>query len=102
MKHTDRKGFTEYVNEYVPFMEFITTANGNIFLSIGGYDGGNVFTNGLEGNRFNGKMNIPFTDTKAIDKFIVNAAKFTGDAAPKVTYTEYCISLTRPQSSLKK
>ena len=86
MKNTDRKGFIEYVNEYVPFMEFMTTAKGTIFLSICGYDGGNVFADGLGGN----KMNIPFTDTKAIDKFIANAAKLTGDAAPKVTYTEYC------------
>ena len=92
MKNTDRKGFTEYVNEYVPFMEFITTTKGTIFLSICGYDGGNVFADGLEGNRFNGKMNIPFTDTKAIDKFIVNAAKSTGDKAPEVTYTEYCLA----------
>ena len=90
MKHTDRKGFIEYVNEHAPFIEILTTTKGTIFLSIGGYDGGNVFADGLEGNQLDGKMNIPFTDTKAIDKFIVNAAKFTGDAAPKVTYTEYC------------
>ena len=90
MKHTDRKGFIEYVNEHAPFMEFMTITNGTIFLSIGGYDGGNVFVDGLEGNKLNGKMNIPFTDTKAIDKFIADAAKSTGDKAPKVTYTEYC------------
>ena len=90
MKNTDREGFIEYVNEYVPFMEFITTTKGTIFLSICGYDGGNVFVNGLEGTKFNGKMNIPFTDTKARDKFIANGAKSTGDAAPKVTCTEDC------------
>ena len=90
MKHTDRKGFIEYVNEHIPFMEFMTTTNGTIFISICGYDGGNVFADGLEGTKFNGKMNIPFTDTKAIDKFIADAAKSTGDKAPKVTYTEYC------------
>ena len=90
MKHTDRKGFTEYVNEHAPFIEFMTTTNGTIFLSIEGCDGGNVFADGLEGTTFNGKMNIPFTDTKAIDRFITDIAKFTGDAAPKVTYTEYC------------
>ena len=74
MKHTDRKGFIEYVNEHAPFMEFMTTTNGTIFLSICGYDGGNVFADGLEGT----------------DKFIADAAKSTGDKAPKVTYTEYC------------
>ena len=68
----------------------MTTTNGTIFLSIGGYDGGNVFADGLEGTKFNGKMNIPFTDTKAIDKFIVNVVRFTGYAVPKMTYTEYC------------
>lgn len=83
MKHTDRKGFIEYVNEHAPFIEFITTNNGTIFLSIGGCDVGSVFADGLE-------MNVPFTDTKVIDQFIANAAKFNGDAAPKVTYTEYC------------
>ena len=90
MKHTDRKGFIEYVNEHAPFIEFMTTTNGTIFLSIEGCDGGNVFADGLEGTTFNGKMNIPFTDTKAIDRFITDAARFTGDKAPKVTYTEYC------------
>ena len=73
-----------------PFMEFMTTTKGTIFLSICGYDGGNVFADGLEGNKLNGKMNISFTDTKAIDKFIADAAKFNGDKASKVTYTEYC------------
>ena len=90
MKHTDRKGFIEYVNEHAPFIEILTTTKGTTFLSICGYDGGNVFADGLEGTKFNGKMNIPFTDTKAIDKFIANAVRFTGYAAPKVTYTEYC------------
>lgn len=90
MKHTNIKGFIEYVNEHVPFIEFMTTTKGTIFLSIGGCDGGNVFADGLEGTKLNGKMNIPFTDTKAIDKFIADATKFNGDAAPKVTYTEYC------------
>ena len=90
MKHTNIKGFIEYVNEHAPFIEFINATNGAKFLSIGGCDGGNVFADGLEGNKLNGKMNIPFTDTKAIDQFIANAAEFTGDEAPKVTYTEYC------------
>ena len=90
MKHTNIKVFIEYVNEHAPFIEFTNTTNGTMFLSIGGCDGGNVFADGLEGNKLNGKMNIPFTDTKAIDKFIVNAVRFTGYAAPKMTYTEYC------------
>lgn len=58
MKHTDRKGFIEYVNEHAPFIEILTTTEGTIFLSIGGFDGGNVFADGLEGNQFDGKMNI--------------------------------------------
>ena len=90
MKHTDRKGFIDYLNEHAPFIEILTTTTGTSFLSIGGFDGGNVFADGLEGNQLDGKMNIPFTDTKAIDKFIADAAKSTGDKAPKVTYTEYC------------
>ena len=90
MKHTNIKVFIKYVNEHAPFIEFINATNGTMFLSIGGCDGGNVFADGLEGNKLNGKMNISFTDTKAIDKFIADAAKFNGDKAPKVTYTEYC------------
>ena len=90
MKHTNIKVFIEHVNEHAPFIEFMTTTNGTMFLSIGGCDGGNVFADGLEGNKLNGKMNISFTDTKAIDKLIADAAKSTGDKAPKVTYTEYC------------
>ena len=86
MKHTNIKVFIEYVNEHAPFYGI----HKSIFLSIGGFDGGNVFADGLEGTKFNGKMNIPFTDTKAIDKFIADAAKSTGDEASKVTYTEYC------------
>ena len=33
MKHTDRKGFIEYVNEHAPFIEILTTTKGTIFLS---------------------------------------------------------------------
>ena len=86
MKHTDRKGFIEYVNEHAPFIEILTTTKGTTFLSICGYDGGNVFADGLEGT----KMNIPFTDTKAIDEFIAYAAYAVDCEEPKVTYTEYC------------
>ena len=90
MKHTDKKVFIVYVNEHAPFIEILTTTNGTIFLSIGGFDGGNVFADGLEGTKFNGKMNIPFTDTKAIDEFIADEAYAVDCEKPKVTYTEYC------------
>lgn len=90
MKHTDKKGFIEYVNEHAPFIEILTTTKGTIFLSIGGFDGGNVFADGLEGNQLDGKMNIPFTDTKVIDEFIADVAYAVDCEEPKVTYTEYC------------
>jgi hypothetical protein len=82
MKHTNRKGFIEYVNEYVPFMGFLTTTDGTIFLSICGYDGGDVTDKGLE--------DILFTDTHAIDQFISDTAEQFEQPKPKVTYTEYC------------
>ena len=90
MKHTNIKVFIKYVNEHAPFIEFINATNGTMFLSIGGCDGGNVFADGLEGNQLDGKMNIPFTDTKAIDEFIADAAYAVDCEEPKVTYTEYC------------
>jgi hypothetical protein len=82
MKHTNRKGFIEYVHEHVPFMGFITTTKGTIYLDVCGYDGGDVSEKGLNG--------IPFTDTQGIDQFISDAAKRFEEPKPEVTYTEYC------------
>ena len=60
-----KKAFIHYIEQYVDFISILQSANGTTFLDICGWDGGDIYDNGLEDDE-----TVEFDKPETVDNYI--------------------------------
>ena len=83
MEMYNKKNFIKYIREHVDFIDVLQTVDGTQFLSICGYDGGDLQATKIE-------EGPKYSDTQEVDTWINLVAGEFNVPKPTMTFTEFC------------
>ena len=78
-----REDFIEWIRQYFDWIGFLHTTDGTVFMDMDGYDGGDVYEDGLEGG-------AKFSNPDSVDKEIREACKHFREPYPTKSFKEFC------------
>ncbi len=78
-----KKTFIKYIEQHVDFIDVLHTTDGTYFLSVCGYDGGDLMADHVEDGP-------KYSNEEEVDSWIAEIASEFGVDMPQVSYAEFC------------